>query len=197
MDLGRELQWFPDPHQYEPMALLVEDTEVPEGPGPKASCCPDSSSRRQLWPRDGTGAARPHSKMPSATRPCLVLLACLDTPCRAPWPLSPRPEAFTLSPQQVRPHAQGVCLPPRVSGTQACPRPHPTPHFWFPVSPPTLPALSLYSGGKDHIQVQMPAKAWPLPVSSCLASSPHQFCPRALSVTLGMSNMAPPATCNP
>lgn len=164
-----------------------------KGRDPKLPVVQPQAAEGNCGPEMARGLQGLTTRMPSTMRPRLVLLACLDTPRKAPWPLSPRPEAFILSPQQVRPHAQGVCLPPLVSGTQACPRPHPTPHLWFPVSPPTLPALSLHSGGRDHIQVQMPARAWPLPVSSCLASSPPKFCPRELSVTLGMSNMAPPA----
>lgn len=197
---GEGLQRLPDPHQYEPTASLVEDRDlVPEGPGPKASCCPPSRSRRQLQPRDGVGAARSHSKdaLHDAALPRAPGLP--GHPLQGP--LATVPQAGSLhflgpSKSVPGPRAFACPWPQRVSRTQACPRPHPTPHLWFPGSLPALPALSLHSGERGHIRPDAHQGLAPATVQ-LPASPPHKLCPRELSVTLGMSTMAPPATRNP
>lgn len=145
MDLGRVLQWLPDPHQYEPKALLVEDREVPEGPGPKASCCPASSSRRQLWPRDGTGAARPHNKdaLHNAAPPCAPGL-----PGHPPQgPLATVPQAGSLhSLAPASPSPCPGCLPP-----STC--------LWDPGLSPSSPHTSpLVPGEPSHPPSSVPAQ---------------------------------------
>ena len=95
--MGRGLQWLPVPHQYKPTASLAEDREVPEGWDPTLPVVQPQAAEGDCSPEMAWGLQGLTERMPSMMQPCPVLLAHLDTPHRAPWPLSPRPEAFTLS----------------------------------------------------------------------------------------------------
>lgn len=173
-DLGRGCSGSQTPTSMNPRPhWLKTETWSQKGQDPKLPVVQPQAAEGSCSP-ETVGAARSHSKdaLHDAAPPCAPGLP--GHPPQGPLATVPCWKPSLSRPQQVRPRAQGICLPlaPTSPRTQACPRPHPTPltsGSWEPSCPPSLSLAHLLGG--DYISL-MPTRAWPPPMPSCLPSPP-------------------------
>lgn len=85
------------PTSTNPRPHWLKTDKSQKGRDPKLPVVQPQAAEGDCSPQMAWGLQGLTERMPSAMQPCPMLLARLDTPDRAPWPLSPRPEAFSLS----------------------------------------------------------------------------------------------------